>query len=69
MKFFSKNRFFLLVIFLRKSILALPAKRLWTYLVNEEQSQGIFIKYIFKRKIPTAATPLMNKVNRFIYFY
>ena len=34
----------------RKSVSALPAKRLWTYLVNDEQAQGIFIKYIFKRK-------------------
>jgi hypothetical protein len=54
----------------RKSASALPAKRLWTYLVNEEQTQGIFIKYIFKRKMPTPSTPPMNKVNRgFFRFY
>lgn len=53
----------------RKSPSALPAKRLWTYLVNEEQSQGIFIKYIFKKKIPTPSTPPMNKVNRLDFFF
>jgi hypothetical protein len=41
----------------RKSMSALPAKRLWTYLVNDEQSQGIFIKYIFKRKPLISSTP------------
>jgi hypothetical protein len=65
--FFYSNLFVI-----RKSALALPAKRLWTYLVNEEQSQGIFIKYIFKRKATTPvtspATKLIDKVN-FIFFY
>lgn len=56
------------MVFSRKSPSALPAKRLWKYLVNEEQSQGIFIKYIFKRKAPTPVTPLpINKVNRLGY--
>ncbi|CAF0735297.1 unnamed protein product [Rotaria sordida] len=45
-----------------KSISALPAKRLWTYLVNDEQSQGIFIKYIFKRKATTPISQPMNKI-------
>ena len=31
---------------------ALPAKRLWHYLVNEEFLQDIFIRYIFKRRVP-----------------
>jgi len=53
----------------RKSASALPAKRLWTYLVNEEQTQGIFIKYIFKRKMPTPSTPPMNKVNRGFFVF
>ncbi|CAF4260362.1 unnamed protein product, partial [Rotaria sp. Silwood2] len=46
-----------------KSASALSAKRLWTYLVNDEQSQGIFIKYIFKRK-PT--TPTSQPVTKMI---
>ncbi|CAF4319571.1 unnamed protein product, partial [Rotaria magnacalcarata] len=45
-----------------KSSSSLPAKRLWTYLVNDEQSQGIFIKYIFKRKMPTPSNQPLNKV-------
>ncbi|CAF4557049.1 unnamed protein product [Rotaria sp. Silwood1] len=45
-----------------KSRSALPAKRLWTYLVNDEQSQGIFIKYIFKRKVTIPTTQSVNKM-------
>ncbi|CAF0802294.1 unnamed protein product [Adineta steineri] len=44
-----------------KSPAALPAKRLWTYLVNDEQSQGVFIKYIFKRRVTTPINPPINK--------
>ncbi|CAF1387729.1 unnamed protein product [Adineta ricciae] len=46
-----------------KSPSALPAKRLWKYLVNDEQSQGIFIKYIFKRK---PVSPTLPPAPRFM---
>ncbi|XP_033123998.1 dmX-like protein 2 [Anneissia japonica] len=31
---------------------ALPAKRLWNFLVRQEKTQDTFIKYIFKKKTP-----------------
>ncbi|CAF0799637.1 unnamed protein product, partial [Didymodactylos carnosus] len=46
-----------------ESLSALPVKRLWNYLVNEEQLQNIFIKYIFKRK--SAVSTSITSVDKY----